>query len=171
MIATVDPGTKSVGMAVWSPAWVKRPTEAPLFTELVRATKHSDWLNRSREIGWKIGQYFRYYKVKQAYIELPMFFGESAGGYAAAATGSLVKLSLGAGVIVGSFPEDVEAVPISVTEWKGQLPKSVVELRVRQVLGAAACAGFEADVWDAVGMGLALKGAINKDVQRKNLAR
>jgi hypothetical protein len=46
--------------------------------------------------------------------------------------------------------------PVPVSQWKGQLPKAVVESRIRDSLGATACnrLGIKTHAWDAVGIGL-----------------
>lgn len=48
----------------------------------------------------------------------------------------------------------VEFTPILVRDWKGQLSKEIVRNRITAVLGKKRTVGFEADIWDAVGIGL-----------------
>jgi Holliday junction resolvasome RuvABC endonuclease subunit len=66
-----------------------------------------------------------------AYIEQPGFF-PSAGGYRTAASGDLIKLTLSAGAVHGALAivgvHNIRFVPPS--EWKGQLPKRVVDKRL-----------------------------------------
>ena len=89
------------------------------------------------------------------YIESPQFWGESAGSHMFASEGGLTKLAH----LVGMFHdrmlvEEMHVVLATVNEWKGQLPKSVVECRVKSILGAKACSKFRAHIWDAAGLGL-----------------
>jgi len=61
--------------------------------------------------------------------------------------------------LIGMFARTVDArgIPfqrIPVREWKGQLPKEVVNKRIEQRLGKPFCKQLKADMWDAVGIGL-----------------
>jgi hypothetical protein len=49
---------------------------------------------------------------------------------------------------------------VKPSEWKGQLPKSVVERRLRVTLGNSVCRdlGIESHAWDAIGIGLWARG-------------
>lgn len=46
--------------------------------------------------------------------------------------------------------------PVPVSQWKGQLPKTVVESRIRDTLGNRVCERLDikTHAWDAVGIGL-----------------
>jgi hypothetical protein len=91
-------------------------------------------------------------------VEMP-HYQESAVGSFAWKTGDLQKLVLLVGFLVADNWGAVTLV--NPREWKGQLPKAVVEERIRKRLGTKACAGFKKDIWDAVGIGLwALTGRV-----------
>jgi hypothetical protein len=77
-------------------------------------------------------------------------------------TGDLVKLAHLVGLFQGvtrSFSA-TEFYPVEVNRWKGQLPKRVVEQRIRRTLGAETCrrAGIETHAWDATGIALWAQG-------------
>lgn len=92
------------------------------------------------------------------YVEEPRFF-DSATGHKSAKTGSLLKLMAAAtaSMAVG-WTTGASAAWVPIHEWKGQLPKDVVTRRIIQRLGDAATADVNDHAWDAVGMGLHLKG-------------
>jgi hypothetical protein len=91
-------------------------------------------------------------------IEWPKFM-ESGGGQTVARTDSLVKLVACAGRIVQVFRGlGVPVTLVPVADWKGQLPKEVVNKRIVKRLGEAACEDFQTHAWDAVGVGLWAKG-------------
>lgn len=87
--------------------------------------------------------------------EMPMCFLDSQRGIASAGSSAIVKLAF----VVGVFGACVSAHSIlfrlvKVQDWKGQLPKEVINMRIRNLLGESGCAPFRADIWDAVGIGL-----------------
>ena len=79
-----------------------------------------------------------------------------------AARGDLVKLSIFVGMLcyrarllVG--PENVFFVPVN--QWKGQLSKELVELRIKKFYASRNFhAKFTSHEWDAVGIGLHVLG-------------
>lgn len=95
------------------------------------------------------------------YVEWPTFF-DSGVGHAVARRGDLGKLTFGAGYICGALGEcfGCQTVPVTVNEWKGQLPKAVVTERIKHLLGKNKCQrlGITSHAWDAVGIGLYAKG-------------
>jgi len=91
-------------------------------------------------------------------IEWPAVFG-SAAANAAASDESITKLTYCVGYVGRVAAElSVPLVLVPVNEWKGQLPKRVVETRIRTILGEENCRDFHSHVWDAVGIGLHVKG-------------
>ena len=100
--------------------------------------------------------------ITKAYIELPLMF-ETAKGMTCA-TGqdgqdsSLVKLA----VVIGRLHETLRAFAIDVeyvrvNNWKGTLPKAVVDRRIAARLGCEV-GKFGDHATDAVGIGLHVKG-------------
>ncbi len=90
---------------------------------------------------------------------MPIFFGSSALGVAAAGSSSLLKLCYLVGALGFAFTSEGSTFePIEVRAWKGQLPKEVVKKRLQYYLGEEVCKNYKADIWDAVGLGLYKKG-------------
>ncbi len=93
------------------------------------------------------------------FIEEPLFIS-TAGGRAVAGRGDLVKLTLLAGSYWGAINSlRMETTFVPVRDWKGQLPKKVVEERIRLLLGKKFRDLTLLDhEWDAIGIGLWVQG-------------
>lgn len=73
-------------------------------------------------------------------------------------TGDLQKLTLLVGYLVHDHWSRVTL--ITPAQWKGQLPKAVVQRRIEKRLGPKACdrLGIKTHAWDAVGIGMHIRG-------------
>jgi hypothetical protein len=92
-------------------------------------------------------------------IEFPVTFQASARGNAAVTKGDLYKLCylIGQyGRVAAEFGAEVRL--IEVTTWKGHLPKSVTEDRLRMDVPGMKDAQISSHAWDAVGIGWFVKG-------------
>jgi hypothetical protein len=87
-------------------------------------------------------------------IETPMFMPGTRQGAMVALRGDLVKLAMLTGLLMGYLRDPCILVPVN--QWKGQLPKKVVERRVKDVITAKLAKRMElrSHMWDAVGIGL-----------------
>lgn len=94
------------------------------------------------------------YYSSRVVCEYPKFFG-SAGGHMVAASGDLLKLTFLVGAIGGACIP-LPFIPIGVNDWKGQLPKEVVEERINRRYGIPKMRdlGVKSHAYDAVGIGL-----------------
>lgn len=153
----IDPGIESTGWARWD-----RPRErlTPDDVGMIKGTGTEDWHKRALNNADTLKEIFdELYGYHNVHCEMPIFFA-SAGGHAAAQTGSLQKLCFQ----VGAYGRVASArgfnfTPVLVRDWKGQLPKEVVNSRIKRILGPSVCSAFEEDIWDAVGIGLWAQGA------------
>jgi hypothetical protein len=100
-----------------------------------------------------------YYPV-QVVLEYPEFM-QSQGGMTAARRGDLVKLCVGAGMLASAFNRGGTQVRwVPVHQWKGQMPKSVTQARVKDVMKRLDPEFLqkwevkESHVYDAIGLGL-----------------
>lgn len=124
-----------------------------------------DWEERVERSCCEIYELLEEFKARHCKfavaLEWPRYF-ESASGEMVAKRGDLCKLAYCAGaygrVAVGSFGCKLCLVPVN--EWKGQLPKPIVEWRIVECLGPKniAALGIKSHAWDAVGIGLYLRG-------------
>lgn len=73
----------------------------------------------------------------------------------AAQKGSVYRLAFLVGYLVRAL-EPMESEIVLPVEWKGQLPKAVVQDRVSRILGKQVCEeqNIRTHAWDAVGIGL-----------------
>lgn len=98
---------------------------------------------------------------EKLYVEWPAFFSRVT-----AQRGDLVKLTFALGWLAKfATAQGAEFVPLEIVKWKGQLPKEIVQKRIRKILTPKWCekSGLELateHAWDAVGMGLAVKGLL-----------
>ena len=157
-IVSIDPGIEG-GWACWEAKWWSRQT-IPIETGLVKPrVKSKDWMTRldsSIDQWW--GLVNDHPEWRHMLIEWPKFM-ESGGGQTVARTDALVKLAVCAGRIVEVFKASaIEVTPVPVADWKGQLPKEVINKRIVKRLGPEPCEDFQTHAWDAVGIGLWGKG-------------
>jgi len=149
---SIDPGTNGTGWASWDEKnW--RKLVPPLNTGVIFPPRSLNWQDKVEFVAKQFEKYPKIPTIK-VYIEYPAFH-ESFGGEVVARSGALVKLTYLVGFISSRFPK-VLLVP--VRNWKGQLPKTVVEERIRKLLGPVVCSSFKTHIWDAVGIGLYAKG-------------
>lgn len=97
--------------------------------------------------------------------EWPAFRAANAVGHAAASQDDLTGLAACAGVVFAAPMLDPEwlgalALAAPVADWKGQLPKKVVNQRLERAIGSEDRVGtkIHADAWDATGIGLWVMG-------------
>lgn len=147
---SVDPGIRGTGFAVWQEdtlaAWGNVFPKGKGF-----------WVQRMRQVIAEFEKVLRVYPdCRLMVIEQPMYFS-SAFGNAVATSGDLIKLASVFGGLLGlAMALKVPAIePVPVTDWKGQLPKSVTEKRVRRAYPNYV---IEDHALDAVGLGIFWKG-------------
>jgi hypothetical protein len=158
-ILTIDPGQRT-GVALWSIAeWKKQlPPMCTDYWSIPSCDRVLPWGQRCNLLAEKLGIVLNSGNIHRVYCEMPAFF-ESHGGMAAATKGDLIKLTYLVGVYAGiCHIHRVRFTPVPVVEWKGQLPKEIVKKRILKKLGRHACQGYHGDIWDAVGIGLHVKG-------------
>jgi len=98
--------------------------------------------------------------LKGVWCEFPEFW-DNLGGKVSARKGSLVKLAFIVGVYARiSWELGTEFNIVPVREWKGQLPKEIVNRRIVEMVGLEACerVGLRTHAWDAAGIALFARG-------------
>lgn len=152
---TIDPGV-GLGWALWEEARWKIQC-APLDCG-VYELRGLDWQERLTKTIDHAFKHFDEHWINYAYIEWPAFF-DGEKGHTSARRGDLVKLCCAVGWIAGCFhSRGIPVKFIPVYQWKGQLPKPVVIRRIKQILGEKTCEGYKTHAWDAVAIGLYVKG-------------
>jgi hypothetical protein len=153
----IDPGITGTGLAFFQPLVAHKPTKT-----YSRAGKGygGDWQHQSHMLaGWLEECLWNSKNVRapSVVIEFPRTFG-SAKSYAATVDGSLSKLVY----LIGLYSAVVwkvtwrQSILLDPCEWKGQLPKKVVDGRIE----SAGWGTYHNHVSDAVGMGLAAIGRL-----------
>lgn len=160
---TVDPGITGTGWAAWSVAeWKDRVPPVEVGVIIPDNAPCNKWHDQGRKIYHRLAAIYARYNCSGVYVEWPNFRG-GAVGQSVAASGDLGKLYYAASLCLalglipgqGGFGE-----PVPVVQWKGQLPKAVVAERIVKRLGQNVCdqLGIDDHAWDAVGIGMYLKG-------------
>lgn len=151
----VDPGLGGTGWAYFD------NREEPIQHGVIHAYNPRkqiiSWEKRAMDIVGKFQQVI--YSVDRciwAVIEFPGLFG-GAVGHASSAKGDTFKLAFLVGLMAGACKfEGLDFKLLTPMEWKGQLPKKVVDIRIYNRLGKK----YPNHVADAVGMGLHLMGGL-----------
>lgn len=145
MIASVDPGTRESGVALWD-AVSGRLTHAFLI-------KAGGWIAMASAVKEAIPA------CDRLVIEIPQIYVRSRSK---GDPNDLIKLAACAGAIVGRLPSGVEILCARPADWKGQTPKEVTRSRCLTALSPdeirsvrlPSAKGLQHNVWDAVGLGL-----------------
>lgn len=156
---SIDPGAHA-GVALWQN---ERLIEVQTFNG-----SGQQWLEKSLNVSRQLENYGitligelvhpRIYNNVRVVIEEPGVF-QSAGGDVSAKSGAVVKLCVTTGCLIYALRDLLPRYELeTVASWKGQMPKPVVEARVRCKLDRTELALLESTktshVWDAVGIGL-----------------
>ncbi len=154
---TIDPGV-NIGWALWSKEeWSRH-----------QYPQRNGCLSRSSGGVWKstVAELYRLFdrqlavsgEIKEAYMEMPEYFAD-ANAVATSTSGALVKLSMVAGGVQALLA--VRRIPltlIGIRDWKGQLPKHIVEQRIRTRIRMPE--DLPDHVVDAIGIGLWVQGVL-----------
>lgn len=148
-LLAIDPGLSGTGWAFFEGKTLKDHG-------VLTFRDNVEWDERARMYAASIRSLMIHFKGGRAYCEYPAFF-ESAAGTMVAKTGDLLKLTFLVGLMAGMvYPNPFILVPVH--QWKGQLPKEVVNERIKKILGEKTCERIKSHAWDAVGIGLHVNG-------------
>ncbi|MEK7093363.1 MAG: hypothetical protein AAB927_02655 [Patescibacteria group bacterium] len=153
-LLAIDPGLHSAGWAAFkSGACV--PHDAGLIVPR-HEYEGEELLTRSLDIGMQMASLAKMQSCSTTIIEFPAYYGEGDKH-----AGQIFKLCACIGAIAGCLNANgVTVESVLVPDWKGQLPKIVVQKRIERILGLPLCRQLELrkDMWDAVGIGLYKRG-------------
>lgn len=146
-LISIDPGLSGTGWARWS------NTQLEAVGVIHDRAKDDTLAARCRGIASQILKHIHRFGDMHVFIEMPQHMASAKG--IAAQSGSVYKLAF----LVGYLAADVypcEVIVVTPQEWKGQLPKDVVQRRIERILGRSKCraVGIRSHAWDAVGIGL-----------------
>jgi Holliday junction resolvasome RuvABC endonuclease subunit len=143
----VDPGSEGTGWAYWKNIKIIKPSQ----TGVHKATREKEWKNKIDKIANEVDAFLDDNPCNIGIVEFPEFWKGSKRSLASAHTGSLVKLCVLTGVLYEVIQRySYETLFVKPREWKGNLPKDVVDLRIYEAIGKR----YKNHVSDAVGIGL-----------------
>lgn len=152
--ASIDPGSGGTGWAIWDPLMWSSLVMPESWGVLMGT---GSWQEQVEAISRKFGVLLESYKVERVYMEYPSSF-ESFGGQTSAKSGSLVKLAIAVGYLGATADRHgAQVIYVPVNDWKGQLQKDTVTMRIIRRLGEPAKA-IKTHAIDATGIGLHCKG-------------
>lgn len=130
---TIDPGVEGTGIALWKAEdWAE--ITYPEYITTYTAPRAWPWVNRVLAISHDVTALTREYKIANTYIEMPEFF-DTAFGEAVAKNGSLPKLCVITGAILGSlYYTSGNVLTVNPSKWKGQVSKEITEERLLRKL-------------------------------------
>ena len=148
-LISIDPSINNVCIAIW---------ELPntlMMHKLVhpKIGQRDNEYDKSLSVLDQLKEWIQTYSVNRMILEVPEHW--AVAGFEARETGSIAKLMLVVGLIYSLKHELDELKIVKPREWKGQLPKDVMENRLREDYSAI---GIELEklnpnVVDAIGLG------------------
>jgi len=148
-LISIDPSINNVGIAVWE------LPNALLEYKLVhpKVGQRNNEYDKSLSILDQLKEWIKEYEVNRMILEVPEHW--AVAGFEARETGSIAKLMLVVGLIYSLKHELEELKIVKPREWKGQLPKDVMENRLREDYSAIGIdlAALNPNVVDAIGIG------------------
>lgn len=155
-VLSIDPGLNGTG---WVVAFLNRNGQVNIIRSGIINEKNGTLEERAGAIAAEIVWIANRNNVSRICCEYPAFF-DSVSGQMVAKRGDLVKLTFLIGYIAGMLHEFGKCELIPVNEWKGQLPKSVINERVKQILGEKRwnLLGLKSHAVDACGIALFVLG-------------
>lgn len=152
---SIDPGITGSGFAIWQG---KRFQHAGI----VFPGKIKKWQPAGYQVAAQLHEIAKINKIEKVFCEFPAFF-QGGKGQVTAKSGSLVKLAWFCGFLETLFvTEFTPFEQVRVIDWKGQLPKDVVERRICKILKRGITKNLKSHMWDAVGIGLYKHGRFGK---------
>ncbi len=157
-LLSIDPGLQGTGLAVWERSG---PVPTNVFVIPPERRRGMEWWDRAEAMAGEVMNIVHDFDVTEIVCEF-MEMHQSARAQMMWKAGDFQRTLFFIGTIHGMAIENqvrkFRYTPPS--EWKGQLPKSVVEHRIRRIVGDKQCTklGIETHAWDAVGIGLWHRG-------------
>lgn len=153
-LLAIDPGLTGTGAAVWTRSG---PVPDEVFVVKSDLGKKADWIDRCANIAGHLMNIIHTHEIESVVCEM-MEMHSSARAQMMWRAGdfqrTLVLIGTIHGMAIENQVKEFAVVPPSV--WKGQLPKEVMERRIRRIVGDRQCErlGIQTHAWDAVGIGL-----------------
>jgi Holliday junction resolvasome RuvABC endonuclease subunit len=152
----IDPGLQGTGVAIW-----KGDAMVPMFTAVLRSHGATDWIDRTDSLALQVRALAKDHNIGQIICEF-MEMHQSARAQMMWKTGDFQRTLFLIGTFHGVTRHRSTFTVVPPSEWKGQLPKSVVITRIKKLFGELPCRQLkiETHAWDAVGIGLWHRGVL-----------
>jgi len=156
-VIIVDPGSDGTGWSLWD--FSSNGTHIPIACKALKSKKLS-WYDRMEDITQQFHEDVMALDAvpDRMLLEWPEIWVGSERSQASAASGDLIKLAALCGalgtVAVWCCPES--SLFVSAREWKGQLSKKTVDIRIKRANGQK----YPNHTSDTVGIGLAVLGLL-----------
>lgn len=147
-IASVDPGLRGTSVAIWERS---KPKLISCRRYTLAASTRLQFVRRCEMIAQFVAREIQTCDLFGIEYPAAMY---SAKALAVMGRGDLVKLAFLVGYIASRVGGTMPILLIPVRDWKGQLPKHVIEHHVRRILGRKRTKDLVRDDWDAIGIGL-----------------
>lgn len=161
-VLCVDPGIGGTGLAFFERVLKgSKVAIAPAATHVIAPPRsYSYWEGKVEYIVAEFFSYLHLYKPKYVVIEFQELWSSSEVSMASATEGNLFKLTYLTGQLGLAVKQKTgnRAVLVKPTQWKGQLKKKAVGLRIKRTLGKGV--SFPNHAEDAVGIGLSIQGKL-----------
>jgi hypothetical protein len=157
MLLSVDPGVKTMGMVVLQVTHSGQVEIAAAHVVDLGPNDKRPFDKQIENLIYALEIFAAPFKITEVACEYPIFF-QNRRGMDTAAKGNLVEMAYCVGCVSGwarSF--GATFIPVPVTDWKGQLPKPVVNERIAARIDTSLLSKKSHD-WDACGIGLYVKG-------------
>ena len=152
MILAIDPSINSCGTAVFN-----EDDKKLVFYKLIKSVDTSDskdvfgYASKAKQIVLQLQHLvINKYSINKIILEVPEYW--RIEGFAARESGSISKLTFICGMIY-NINDDIEYTLYVPRMWKKQLPKEVVNNRLRKVYTNIDIAHTDHNVVDAIGIG------------------
>lgn len=169
-VLTIDPGVYTMGACLWDeqPFKSKDIVCLPIkriAKEIKDRAAYGAIGSMKHLIDW-LYPWFDEFVITDCYCEKPQVFN-SARGYASNVQGHVQQMEMFRGMLYQTCQDfAVKFHDVKVTDWKGQLPKKLVNERITKIYakyrnrgnGIAKLTGRGSHDWDAAGIGFFLQG-------------
>lgn len=153
-LMSVDPSINNLGVAVWEIHSILKQSKLVMY-KLVHPERHcrENEFEKSWSMLTQLKQWKQTYGVNRVICEVPEQW--AVAGFQARETGSMTKLMFVCGLLYSMRGEVEEYKLVTPREWKGQIPKRVMENRLREdyLKIGVDLAKIDDNVMDAIGIG------------------
>lgn len=152
IIMSIDPSINNCGAAIFNDKkLIFNKLLVSYNIKVIKKQEHKekfDYICKSESIVEQIKMCMDDYNVDMLILEVPEYW--KVGGYESRESGAMFKLTFLCGMICGIKNNTITYTP---SDWKKQLPKDVVNIRLRKYYPDVNIVSTDHNVVDAIGIG------------------